>query len=344
MQIIINAGGDGTRLWPLSTKKVPKQFSTIIDNETLVQKTYFRLLRNYRSDQIWLTTNQKHRVLVTDQLGPNFQGNNILTEPERRDTFAAVIAHSAVVASKTSRDETLIFISSDHYIDNSVDYENYINTFPIVNDAINKGIYDIVLPATKPYYPATGYGYIKFDTTSKEIVNPVITFKEKPTTALAEKFLASGDYYWNLGYFAFNYNTLEKLVCSLYPDLKVILEDIFNTGEISLENYSKIEKTSFDVAVLEKAKNLGTIDMNLNTWDDLGSFETVMGYLPDRENDEMFYQTDGSGNRIRSDGSKPIAFAGVSNLLLVESANGILIIDPKKSSSKVKEIASWFDK
>jgi mannose-1-phosphate guanylyltransferase len=343
MQVIINAGGEGSRLWPLSTKASPKQFANILDHESLLQKTYFRLLRRFRSDQIWVTTNQKHRILVGQQLGPNFQGNNILTEPERRDTFAAVIAHSALVSGKTSKDEVLVFISSDHHFDSSVDYDNYIKTFDLVNDSLKANEYDIILPATKPYYPATGYGYIKFDTNSKAKVNPVLAFKEKPNLAVAEKFVASKEYYWNLGYFAFKYSSLEKIITEFYPDLIKVLDNIAKTQTISQEDYSQIQKDSFDIAILEKAHNLGTVDMNLSTWDDLGNFETLYDYYPKLENSEVFYQADGDGNKaIVADGTK-IAFAGVSNLLVIQNTNGILVINPKKSSSKVKEIAAKFD-
>jgi mannose-1-phosphate guanylyltransferase len=344
MQIIINAGGDGTRLWPLSTKKNPKQFAPITDHESLLQKSFFRLIKNYRSDQIWVTTNQRHQTLVIDQLGPNFTGNNVLTEPERRDTFAAVIAHSAVVAAKTSKQETLTFISSDHYIDNTVDYQNYIETFALIDQEIQKGSYKIILPATKPYYPATGYGYIKFDTKSNQKTNAVLAFKEKPNQATAEKFLASGDYFWNLGYFAFTYETLEKIIAELYPEVSPVLESIYQKGLITEEDYAKIPKDSFDFAVLEKSSGLATIDMNLTSWDDLGSFEVVYGYLEEQENNASFMQVDGSGNKVKSTSTRPIALAGVSNLMVIENENGLLIIDPKKSSSKVKEIANWFDK
>jgi mannose-1-phosphate guanylyltransferase len=344
MQIIINAGGDGTRLWPLSTKGNPKQFAPIIDTESLIQKTYFRLLKAYRSDQIWVTTNEKHKALVSSQLGPNYQGNNTLTEPERRDTFAAVLAHSAVVASKTSKDETLVFISSDHYIDSTVDYKNYIDTFTEVNLGIQADQYDIILPATKPYYAATGYGYIKFDTTSNTKINPVSAFKEKPNRATAEKFLASGEYYWNLGYFAFKYSSLETLIAELYPELVEVIASIYEKGYIDPLDYAKIEKNSFDFAILEKATNLGTIDMNLSTWDDIGSYETLYGYLNSEENNDRFYQTEGSGNKVKTISTRPIAFAGVSNILVVENEKGLLIIDPKKASARIKEVANWFDK
>lgn len=344
MQIIINAGGNGTRLWPISTKQDPKQFVGIIDSESLLQKTYFRLVRQFRSDQVWVTTNTAHVNIVRNQLGPNFQGNNVLTEPERRDTFAAVVAHAAVVASKTSENETLLFISSDHYIDNNSDYSNFVNTIEVVDKTVQLKKYDIILPATKPYYPATGYGYIKFDVNSKDVVNPVLSFKEKPSLAVAEKFLASKEYYWNLGYFAFTYAQLKTLINQFYPELMAPLNNIYNKGIIEADDYKQFPVTGFDFAILEKAKNLGTIDMNLSTWDDIGSFEKVYDYLPQNDNNSKFFQSNGSGNKYISNEDKPIAFAGVSDLLVINNSNGLLIIDPNKGSGSVKDIASWFDK
>jgi mannose-1-phosphate guanylyltransferase len=343
MQIIINAGGSGTRLWPLSTKSNPKQFAKIIDNESLLQKTYFRLSQSHNNSNIWVTTNQAHKEIVKLQLGPNFIDNNILTEPQRRDTFAAVIAHAAIVASRTNVDETLVYISSDHYIDPTKDLVNFDNTLHEVDSCIQSNLYPIVLPATKPYFASPAYGYIKFDTASKSRINPVLEFKEKPNQQVAQEFINSGQYYWNLGYFAFKYSSLLNILQEFYPETKKVLDTIFYKGVIELEDYQQIEKESFDFAILEKIKDIGVIDMKLASWDDIGNFDTVYNYLPANEQNHEFIQVGGDGNKIKTLGNKKIAFVGVSNLMFVESEHGTMIIDPANSNG-IKDVAAWFDK
>jgi mannose-1-phosphate guanylyltransferase len=342
MQIIINAGGSGTRLWPLSTKSLPKQFAPLIDNQSLLQKTYFRLIRDYKINDIWITTNNDHKELISSQLGPNYSPEHTLTEPSRRDTFAAVIAHSAVVASKTSIDETLVFISSDHYYNPDKDQSSFVKTLELVDSNIQSKDYPIILPVTKPYFPSTSYGYVKSKFV-KDQISKVIEFKEKPNQETANEFLSSGDYYWNLGYFAFSYGSLLDIVKDLYPELVITLESIYNKGRIDEEDYNSILQTSFDYAILEKINNIGTIDMNLSTWDDIGNFETLFNYIPDLSIIDHI-QVDGKGNKYKTNisNNRKIAFVGVDNLLLVESENTIMIIDPTKSN-KIKEVSQKLD-
>jgi mannose-1-phosphate guanylyltransferase len=342
MQIIINAGGFGTRLWPLSTKSKPKQFANIIDNESLIQKTFFRLNKHFKSDTIWVTTNCTHKQTVIDQLGPNFESKHILTEPERRDTFAAVIAHAAIVASKTNENETLVYISSDHYFDPTIDLHNFNQTLLKVDQGIQTNQYQIILPATKPYFASTSYGYIKFDTQSELDINPVLEFKEKPNLKTAQQFLKSKEYYWNLGYFAFKYSSLIKILSEYYPELVEVVETIRSKGTIELVDYQKITKTSFDFAILEKVKSLGVIDMKLTTWDDIGNFETVYNYIPVQDDSDYLFQVNGNGNKVKLHTTKKVAFVGVSNLLFIENEYGTLIIDPK-NCSEIKQVSSWFD-
>lgn len=342
MQIIINAGGSGTRLWPLSTKELPKQFAPLIDHQSLLQKTYFRLTQDYSINDIWVTTNKDHIELVNSQLSPNYDINHTLFEPERRDTFAAVIAHSAVVASKTSKDETLIFVSSDHYFDPSIDQSSFVKTLNIVDESIQSNAFPVILPVTKPYFASTAYGYVNSEF-QIDTVTHVKEFKEKPNQLKANKLIESGNYFWNLGYFAFKYTQLQKVVTELYPELESVLNNIYSKGTIEIEDYQQIQKTSFDFAVLEKLTSIGTIDMNLSTWDDIGNFETLGNYIPTLDSLNHI-QVQGSGNKYKSNtpNQRKIAFVGVDNLLLIESDDAIMIVDPTKATN-IKEVSQKFD-
>jgi mannose-1-phosphate guanylyltransferase len=342
MQLIINAGGTGSRLWPISTKARPKQYSNILDNESLITKTLNRLTGIVDYNNIWVTTNVRHVNLAKSNLGPLFNQTHILTEPSRRDTYAAVIAHAAVVASKTSRTETLIFISSDHYFDPIKDQNNFNETLNLVDSSIQNNQYSIILPATKPTFPSQNYGYIKSDISSNQVKH-VLQFKEKPNSVLAQEFFDSGDYLWNLGYFAFTFDKLIEILSKLDIISCIAVENIFFKGIITDEDYNKIQINSFDFAVLEKTNNLGVIDMKLTTWDDIGNFDTVYNYLPDTQTNANFVEVGGTNNKAKINPTTKIAFVGVSNLLVIENENGILVIDPSKTDG-IKTVSELFDK
>ncbi len=349
MQIIINAGGAGSRLWPLSTKNQPKQFSTIVGDQTLIQQTVQRL-QNKFSD-IWVATNINYQDLAVTQLSSMIDINKILIEPSRRDTFGAILAHSALVASHTSMDETLMLISSDHYIDNEIDLDRFCNALQETSSELRQNHYDIILPATKPYFASTEYGYIQFDRQSKLRINPVTAFKEKPDQSLAQEFLADGQYFWNLGYYAFSYKSLYRIVARLYPELLKVLDSIYTKQRITLEDYEQFPKLNFEEAIVERVMleeatlaRLGTIDMELTTWDDIGNFETLCNYLPEAEDLQHTLEVSGTGNKVKLHTNKSVALVGVSGLIIIENENGLLIMNAHEAkASDIRQVSKYFD-
>jgi len=355
MQIIINAGGSGSRLWPLSTSSKPKQFVAVIDKEPLLLKTYRRVAQDFAVENIWITTNASHVNLIRQML-PDFPTSHILTEPERRDTFAAVVAHSAVVSSFTSKDEPIIFINSDHYIAPKSSIKIHNQALQKIENALIDGLFDIIVVGIKPTFPSTQYGYIEINPeNSGEVFNqiaPVLSFKEKPDLQTAQTFLDAKNYLWNFGSFSFTFNNLLNILKSVLPETVDPLNEIFKAKKIHLEEFRKLPKISFDYAVLEKTNNLGMLGMKLEIWDDIGSFDTVYNYLPEvtsfdkiDENSENSNQIQISGtqNKVKLQNSnRKVAFVGVSNILLVETEEGILIVDPKFAKD-VKSISQFFE-
>ncbi len=345
MQIIINAGGKGTRLWPYSTNSRPKQFSPLIDSENFLKKTYDRLSNNFKHEQIWINTNQNFLDLIKESLGKKYDPNKVLTEPERRDSFAALIAHAAVVASKTSRDDTLIFLHSDHLI-KSEDWSKFNHGLKIINRSIQAKEFEIITMGIKPTYPNTQLGYIQIDIEdSQECFKNTVKikqFREKPNYERALEFVENGNYLWNLGYYSFTFNGLIKNLARLYPELVENVEGIYQSGVIKAELFSQIPKTSFDYAISEKAKSLGVVGCDF-FWEDIGNWEVARKYLPDLNNNPKQIQMAGKGNQVKLiNPNKKIAFVGVSDLLLIESDEGVLVVDPKYSA-EVKKVAEYFD-
>jgi mannose-1-phosphate guanylyltransferase len=333
MQIIINAGGAGTRLWPLSTQAVPKQFALLIGDTTLLQQTYNRACQLVPESNIWINVNQQHQELARQQLGSTVQ---ILIEPSRRDTLAAILSYTAMVASKTSQDETIIFLSSDHYLDELDLLKQGLKT---VDQAIQNKEYPIILPATSPTYPSTNYGYIKIESKTNQLT-PVLGFFEKPNLSKAQEYIDSGQYLWNLGYFALSYSSLYKVIDSIDESLSVIMNNIYLTQRIEENTFNSIPKLSFDYAVLEKTNNLGTINLNLSTWDDIGSYQSLFQYLPKTDDNNLF----GShNNQVINHTNQPIAIVGLSNIMVINTSNGLLIMDPNQVQH-IKAVAQHHDK
>jgi mannose-1-phosphate guanylyltransferase len=351
MQIIINAGGQGTRLWPVSTKELPKQFCKILGENSLLENTVIRLLKDFANEQIWININENHREYFDKSL-PDFK--NVLTEPERRDTFAAVISHAAVVAHKSGRDEPIIFLNSDHHIapDSSVNLHNL--AFLEIAKTLQNQDFDLIVCGIVPTWPSSQYGYIEINPedskTCSEKPAKVLSFKEKPDTETAEKYLATKNYLWNFGSFAFTFNSLIKILEKVQPESAKIVEQIYQKGKIELEDFSQLPKTSFDYAVLEVADNLGIMGMQLEIWDDIGGFDTLYKYLPevlDIETESYkqanHIQVAGLGNKIQTYlPGKKVAFVGVSGLIVVETPEGLIICDPKKASN-VKKVSQYFE-
>lgn len=362
MQIIINAGGNGTRLWPISNQSLPKQFCKLLGQKTLLRDTFDRLLEDFEIDQIWVNTNAKFIKKVREIL-PELNPTHILSEPEKRDTLPAICAHAAVVAGKTSMDEPIIFISSDSYIAPKSSIKKQNLALKKTVESLENNQYDIVVNGIKPTYPSSGYGYIQVDSSDSkdcflETVK-VISFKEKPNVETAKKYLQSQNYLWNFGSFAFKFSNLKKILKTILPETIPALESIFESGQIDLENFQKLPKNSFDYGILEHCQNLGVIGMELEVWDDIGSYESLYSYSPDvailedikslnknssinSEALETKVQIKGKGNKTQICSNKKVVFVGVSNLMLVETENAILVVDPKMAS-EVKNVAKYFE-
>lgn len=346
MQIIINAGGTGTRLWPFSTSNRPKQFVPLIDEESFLTKTYNRLISFFPKESIWINTNIKFVDQVSDCLPTDFPKDHILTEPQKKDTFAAIISHAAIVSHFTSNSESLLFIHADHLIQEQ-DWLEFNKGLERIAESLKRKEFEIITAAIKPTFPNTMLGYIQIagDEVSKSFVKPVkvSAFKEKPDLETASEFLESGNYLWNLGYFSLTFDSLLAIMHRLYPELVDPLLAIQSDGKITVENYEKFPKVAVDYAIAEKIESLGVLGMDIS-WEDVGSWEIAKQYLPALAENKNHIQIGGENNKVKlTNQNRKVAFVGVSDLMLVESEEGILVINPK-FSAEVKKVAEYFEK
>ncbi len=338
------AGGVGSRFWPMSTQHRPKQFLDVLGvGKTLIQLTYERLSAIVPKEHVYVVTNEVYVDLVKKQL-PELTSTQILTEPERKNT-APCIAYASAKIYALNNNANLIVAPSDHLILKQDRFKNIVET---ALEAAAKEDRIITL-GIKPTRPDTGYGYIQFHQEGDIIggaIKKVKQFTEKPNLELAELFLRSGDYYWNSGIFIWRAKTilkaLKKFKYDLYQSFCADLS-IYNTpGEFSFVNeaFRNCEDISIDFAVMENAKNVDVVLANFD-WSDLGTWSSLYGHLEkdvkgNAINHEHIHVIDTDNCLINLPEGKEAIIQGLSNHIVVESENRLLILN-KKDEQNLKK-------
>lgn len=279
---VIMAGGIGSRFWPMSTPKKPKQFLDVLGiGKSLLQMTFDRLLSVSSVDKIYIVTNEAYVDLVMSQL-PELNRSQILTEPQRKNT-APCIAYAASKIYSINKNATLVVAPSDHLILKDEKFTENINT------AIHQANVDekLVTLGIRPTRPDTGYGYIEFEEGGDIIggeVRKVKHFTEKPNREVAELFLKSGNYYWNSGIFIWKAETIIQALEKFKPELAALFSSkngFYNTSkeqEKVNHCFEVCEDISIDFAVMENAKNVDVVLATFD-WSDLGTWGSLYSHF-----------------------------------------------------------------
>jgi len=345
------AGGSGTRLWPLSRKQKPKQFQRLLGNHTMLQESVLRLLDDFDINDIFISTNKQYLEEIKSQL-PELKEGNIILEPDRRDT-APSIGLSSILASNDNN-EPLAFLTSDHYIQRKTEFRTLLK----VADKFLKDYPDyIVTLGITPTSPETGYGYIKSDVTNKlssylnNDVYAVKAFVEKPDLETAERYIQDESYLWNSGMFIVTRgNILNQFKLNL-PKTYEILEIIDkakskdNLINVIEKEYPKVERISIDYGIMEKMNKIAIIPANIG-WSDIGSWSALKDILVEQNSQqEHHYIGDGeyldlgsSNVLIHSDQKKLISTIGVSDLIIVDTKDALLVCSKEKSQNVKKMV------
>lgn len=337
MKAIILAGGSGTRLWPLSRKTYPKQFLSLGDKESFLQKTVKRILTVLNPEDVFIITNTDYKFLVKNQIekiNPTLR-ENILLEPVGRNTAPAVaLAVKYLLEVKKVNESETVFISpSDHIINPEDAFGEYLLKMDNLAKNGFLGTFGI-----KPTKPETGYGYIEKGEKISEGFK-VKRFVEKPNLEKAVEYLQSGNFYWNSGMFAFTIKDIldefEKHAPEIYEKIEgKSYEDVLNA-------FTEMPDISLDYAVMEKTDKAAVIPLDLQ-WSDVGSWESIYELLPkDDDNNAVI----GNALTIETKDSliltekRLISTIGLEGVMVIETPDALLIAK-KGEAQKVKEVVS----
>jgi mannose-1-phosphate guanylyltransferase len=335
--IAILAGGEGTRLWPLSRGQRPKQLLQLGGERSLIQRTVDRLRPLVAPEQILIITERSHSDALHAQL-PELPDSSIIVEPTRRGTAAALLLAALHVRDRAPH-ATWASLHSDAFI---ADEEEFRRTLVAALEVAASGEY-LVTTGVEPRFPATGYGYIQ----RGEPVGAaggfpffkVVRFVEKPDLPTAEAYVASGEYLWNPGVFVWNNAALLDAFVRLQPELYSVLT---STPLASIDRvYPSAPRETIDVGIMEQASNVATVPARFG-WSDIGSWAELWELASSSPVDNVIQgagqvlMADASGNLVYADG-RTVALVGVNDLVVVETADAVFVC-PRDRAQDVKLI------
>jgi mannose-1-phosphate guanylyltransferase len=322
---VIMAGGKGQRFWPLSTSDKPKQFLDLErSGRTLLQSTFDRLLPLAQSPKdIFIATASKYVDLVREQL-PQVPTQNLIIEPEARDSAAAV-AYASLTVHAHDPEAIVGFFSSDHRIGDVAAFQETVRQASHLASE-TQGLITIGIT---PDRPATGYGYIQAGEAVQHDGFRVAKFIEKPNLARAQRYLESGNYFWNAGIFVWSAKAILQELHSYAPELMQPLQRAFETKTI-VSVFPNLKKISIDYAVMEHSQNVYVIPGNFE-WDDIGDWVALERLLQSEEAHNTVVGThvgfETSNNIIYTENPEDVIVTlGVENLVIVKQGNTVFLV------------------
>ena len=336
VRALILAGGSGTRFWPLSRKKNPKQLLALEGDRSLLRDTVERLQPLIPPESVWVCTTAALAEAVRREL-PEVPEEQILLEPEGRNT-APAIGWSVRSLPEGARRGVVAVLPADHRVGDPAAFRE---TLARAGEVVEREDRVMTLGVT-PRWAETGYGYLELEPgTPPDGVRRVHRFVEKPTPEKAAEFAASGNHLWNAGIFVFRGTTLLDILTRLQPELARGLEEIAAEPHRLAELYARLPSDSIDYAVMEKLDSILTLPLDCG-WSDLGSWAALDEVLPRDERGNAgrgdTLAIDAAGNLLFSDAGT-ITVLGVRDLIVVRTGDAVLVI-PKERSQEVKKIVT----
>src|SRR5881227_4485048 len=344
MYALILAGGSGERFWPLSRRARPKQLLSLVSNKPLLEETLARLEGLIPPERILILTNAEQESAVRKLLR-DFPKENIVAEPAKRDTAAAIALGTGWVAV---RDHAAIMavLPADHVIANG---EAFQQTLALAADAAEETS-ELVTVGIKPTWACPGFGYIEHGKPIRlrkrpdnDAVHRVVRFREKPNLDLAESFLRKGNFRWNAGMFVWSVPTVLREFNRHAPELADFISQLRapeNFEKALRERFSKLPRISFDYAIMEKADRVLVVEASFD-WDDIGSWRAVSNYFEkDKQGNAAncaITTLKSTNNIVFEEDGTTIALLGVHDLIVVRTQDALLICH-RHEAERIKDL------
>ena len=341
---VIMAGGIGSRFWPLSRERKPKQFLDLLGTgKSLLRMTWDRISKICHPGQIMVVTNQAYAALVKEHI-PEISEGMVLAEPMRKNT-APCIAYASHKIAATHPNVNMLVAPSDHLI---VDEEAFAGVIKNAIKFVSKKDSLITL-GIRPSRPDTGYGYIQFiEDIEDDGVYKVKTFTEKPTLEIAKTFVDSGDFLWNSGIFVWSVRSILRAFGRYLPEVNDLFssKEVYNTpGEAKFieKAYSLCTNISIDYGILEKAGNVSVIPAKFG-WSDLGTWASLYekhekDYLGNAVTGKKVMIYDATNCMVVAPEDKLVVLQGLNDYIVVDTEDSLLIFK-KTQEQDIRDIAS----
>ncbi len=351
LHALIMAGGGGTRFWPRSRQSRPKQFLTMTGERTLLQQACDRIDAQVSLANTWIITAAMYQEETARQV-PGVALERIIGEPCGRDT-AACIGLGAALIARHDPVATMLVMPADHVIEPVQEFRRAVQ---VAEQMAEEHPTSLVTVGIAPTFPATGYGYIhrgpEFVRRQGVGVYRVQGFREKPSADLAEKFLATGEYFWNSGIFVWKAATILAALAENQPSLHAAVERIAASwtgperADVFGREYEPLQKLSIDFAVMEKSRE-GLMIRAPFHWDDVGSWLALERLQPqDADGNTVLARHCGINTRnciLAAEPETLLATVGVDNLIIIHEGDAILIAD-RRDEAGIKRLVELLKK
>ena len=337
---LIMAGGAGTRFWPLSTQKTPKQLLNLTGKDCLINETILRLSSFIDFENIFIVTNKDQCSRIREKVKKLVPAENVIVEPAMKNTTACICL-SALMISKKRGNGVMVVCPSDAYVDN---YSSFKKTILEAKKCAERTD-GLVTIGIKPNYPATGYGYILVSEKEPSGCYKVRGFVEKPNYEEATKLLDNSKCYWNSGIFVWKISSiikeLEEHIPQVFNEFKGI-NDFFGTAKINSalkKVYSRIQSISIDYSGMEKSKHIWMVEGAFD-WTDIGTWESFSVFHEPDENGNVLIGDSlslDSENCISLSTKKTIVTFGVKDLIVVEGEKAVFVLQ-KGQEQNIKRV------
>lgn len=336
------AGGVGSRFWPRSNRKLPKQFLDILGTgRTLIQTTFDRFARFIATDHIYVVTNVLYADYVKEQL-PQLPPENILLEPASRNTVPAV-AWAAYHLKAINPQACMVVTPTDQYILKEDEFErDILRGLKYVGH--HNRLLTVGIQATRP---ETRYGYIQVDEPIEKDIYKVKSFTEKPELEFACSFVESGEFYWNSGLFMWSVSAILEAMTRLIPDIGSMIDEVNSpTAFLQFEQryvdmfYASCPNISIDYGILEKSDSVDVLTCNFG-WSDIGSWSSLYDMVPKDHNGNVVLATkslmyDCNNNLVSLPSNRVVVMKNMEGFLVVEE-NGVLMICKREDAGSIRQ-------